>query len=111
MTQRYGRIHAVICGAALIAATSCASAAADHELPSASPGGTCKVPGEAATYGVNGMLVCSASLTWKSAITATTPTYDSSVVSTVGRRLNRAMAAVVDGAGDFLKTLVSPSSD
>ncbi|WP_321817012.1 MULTISPECIES: hypothetical protein [unclassified Paraburkholderia] len=69
------------------------------------------MPGEAATYGVNGMVICSASLTWKEVITASNTSGDGGVVATVGQRLNRAMATVVDGAGDFLKTLVSPNSD
>ncbi|MGF6603262.1 hypothetical protein P3T23_008016 [Paraburkholderia sp. GAS448] len=98
-------------GALIIATLLTGSAASAQQLPSASPGGTCSTPGVAATYGDNGMLICSASLTWKPAITASTPSNDGGLVSTVGQRIGRAMATLVDGTAQFVQDMLSPSSN
>ncbi len=57
------------------------------------------------------MLICSASLTWKPAITASTPSNDGGLVSTVGQRMGRAMATLVDGTAQFVHDMLSPSSN
>lgn len=100
-----------ISGAVIIAAMLAGGTATAQQLPSASPGGTCSTPGLAATYGENGMLICSASLTWKPAIIASTPSNDGGLVSTVGQRMERAMATIVDGTAQFVHDMLSPSSN
>lgn len=85
--------------------------ASAQTLPSAVPGAPCTTPGIAATYGANGMLLCSASLTWKPAIRASTPTNDGGLVSVVGQRMNRAMASIVDGTAQFVHGMLAPSSN
>jgi hypothetical protein len=98
-------------GALIVALMLTGGSARAQQLPSASPGGTCSTPGIAATYGENGMLICSASLTWKPAITASTPSNDGGLVSTVGQRMGRAMATLVDGTAQFVHDMLSPSSN
>ncbi|PNE59615.1 hypothetical protein A8H39_00255 [Paraburkholderia fungorum] len=98
-------------GAFIVTAMLIGSVASAQQLPSASPGATCSTPGVAATYGENGMLICSASLTWKPAITASTPVNDGGLVSTVGQRIGSAMATLVDGTAQFLHDMLSPSSN
>lgn len=101
----------LIRSAIFIAALVGGSVALAQTLPSASPGASCNTPGMAATYGDNGMLICSASLTWKAAIPASTPSNDGGLVSTVSMRMSRAMATVVDGAAQFVRDMLSPTSD
>lgn len=100
-----------VSSAVFIAATLASDPASAQQLPSASPGAACSTPGSAATYGENGMLICSASLTWKPAITASTPSSDGGLVSTVGQRMGRAMATVVEGTVRFVRDMLSPSSN
>lgn len=100
-----------IVGALIIAALFNGAAASAQQLPSASPGATCTTPGAAATYGENGMLICGASLTWKPAITASTPSNDGGLVSTVVQRMGSAMATLVDGTTQFVHDMLSPSSN
>ncbi len=98
-------------GAIFITAMVICTVACAQTLPSAAPGAPCATPGIAATYGANGMLLCSASLTWKPAIRASTPTNDGGLVSVVGQRMNRAMASIVDGTAQFVHDMLSPSSN
>lgn len=98
-------------GAIFITAMVICAVAGAQSLPSAAPGAPCATPGIAATYGANGMLLCSASLTWKPAIRASTPTNDGGLVSIVGQRMNRAMASIVDGTAQFVHDMLSPSSN
>ncbi|UIF89444.1 hypothetical protein [Cupriavidus sp. UYPR2.512] len=105
--KRVRMIHSAIFIGALVSG----SAAFAQTLPSASPGAPCKTPGMAATYGDNGMLLCSASLTWKAALPASTTSNDGGPVSTVSQRMGRAMATVVDGAAQFIREMLSPASD
>lgn len=105
--KRVGEIH----GAIIIAGLLSSSAALCQQLPSASPGATCSTPGLAATYGDNGMLICTASLTWKPALPASTPSNDGGLASEANQRLGRAMAMVIDGAAQFVRDMLSPSSN
>jgi hypothetical protein len=105
--KRVGLIY----GAIIIAGLLSGSAALAQQLPSASPGATCSTPGVAATYGENGMLICTASLIWKPAIPASTPSNDGGLVSTASQRLGRAIAMVIDGAAQFVRDVLSPSSN
>ena len=105
--KRVSLIH----GAIFIATQLSGSAALAQSLPAASPGAPCKAPGMAATYGDNGMLICTASLTWKAALPASTPSNDGGLVSTVSQRLGRAMATVIDEAAQFIRDMLSPISD
>lgn len=97
--------------AIIIGAQMSGGAALAQSLPSASPGGTCSRPGMAATYGENGMLVCTASMTWKAAIPASTPSNDGGLVSAASQRVGRAMATVIDGAAQLIRDMLVPNSN
>lgn len=105
--KRVGPPHVAIIVAGLLSG----SAALAQQLPSAAPGATCSTPGAAATYGENGMLICTASLTWKTAIPASTPSNDGGLVSAASQRLGRAMAMVIDGAAQFVRDVLVPRSN
>ncbi len=105
--NRVGLIHVAIIVAGLLGGT----AAFAQQLPSAAPGAACSTPGIVATYGENGMLICTASLTWKPAIPASTPSNDGGLVSAARQRLGRAMAMVIEGAAQFVRDVLSPSSN